>query len=180
MIFPEIYEWPIMVRETKFFELFVEIANNVIEGAESLSDLLSNYDYEQVPAVVSKIIAIEHRGDELTHRILIKLNQTFITPLDRDDIHLLASYLDDVLDSIFSASDALLTYKIIQPPQSAKVLADIILQQAQELGKAIALLDKMPQCCLIASRSLVWNTMQMRLGVKRSDVCLRAKETRSH
>ena len=129
-------------RETKFFELFADIANNVVEGARALSDLLHNYDYEQMPAAVAKIAAIEHRGDEMTHRILIKLNQTFITPFDREDIHLLASSLDDVLDFIFAASDRLVTYKIIQPSPSAKVLAGIILKQAIELGKAVALLDK--------------------------------------
>jgi predicted phosphate transport protein (TIGR00153 family) len=129
-------------RETKFFELFADIANNVVDGARALSDLLHNYDYEQMPAGVAKIAAIEHRGDEMTHRILIKLNQTFITPFDREDIHLLASSLDDVLDFIFAASDRLVTYKITQPSPSAKVLAGIILKQAEELGKAVALLDK--------------------------------------
>jgi len=129
-------------RETKFLELFVEIANNVADGARALSDLLHNYDYETMPAAVAKIAAIEHKGDEMTHRILIKLNQTFITPFDREDIHLLASSLDDVLDFIFAASDRLVTYKITQPSPSAKVLAAIILKQAEELGKAVALLDK--------------------------------------
>jgi predicted phosphate transport protein (TIGR00153 family) len=129
-------------REIKFFELFADIANNVVEGARALSDLLHNYDYDQMPAAVAKIAAIEHRGDEMTHRILIKLNQTFITPFDREDIHLLASSLDDVLDFIFAASQRLLTYKITHPSPSAKVLAAIILKQAEELGKAVALLDK--------------------------------------
>ena len=129
-------------RETKFFELFADIANNVVAGAQALSDLLHNYDYETMPVAVANIAAIEHRGDEMTHRILIKLNQTFITPFDREDIHLLASSLDDVLDFIFAASDRLVTYKITQPSPSAKVLAGIILKQAQELGKAVALLDK--------------------------------------
>ena len=99
-------------RETKFFDMFAEIANNVVEGAQVLSDLLHNYDYQQMPASVQKIKEIEHRGDDMTHRILIKLNQTFITPFDREDIHLLASSLDDVLDFVYSASDRLLTYKI--------------------------------------------------------------------
>ena len=129
-------------RETKFLELFADIARNVTEGAKALSELLHNYDYETMPAAVAKIADIEHRGDEMTHRILIKLNQTFITPFDREDIHLLASSLDDVLDFIFSAADRLLTYKITQPSPSAKILAAIILKQAEELTKAVALLDK--------------------------------------
>ena len=129
-------------RETKFLELFAEIASNVTDGAKALSELLHNYDYQTMPAAVARIAAIEHRGDEMTHRILIKLNQTFITPFDREDIHLLASSLDDVLDFIFAASDRLLTYKITQPSPSAKILASIILKQAEELAKAVILLEK--------------------------------------
>jgi len=92
--------------------------------------------------VVEKIKEIEHHGDDMTHRILIKLNQTFITPFDREDIHLLTSSLDDVLDFINGASDRLLTYKITQPSASAKVLADIVLRQAEELRKAVSMLGK--------------------------------------
>jgi len=129
-------------RETKFFDMFNEIAGNLVEGAQVLSDLLHNYDYEKLAAPVQKIKEIEHRGDDMTHRVLIKLNQTFITPFDREDIHLLASSLDDVLDFINGASDRLLTYKITQPSPSAKVLAGIILKQAEELKKAVNLLNK--------------------------------------
>jgi uncharacterized protein len=129
-------------RETKFFDMFAEIASNLVEGAQVLSDLLHNYDYEHLPAAVQKIKEIEHRGDDMTHRVLIKLNQTFITPFDREDIHMLASSLDDVLDFINGASDRLLTYKITQPSASAKILAGIILKQAEELKKAVSLLNK--------------------------------------
>ena len=129
-------------RETKFFDMFTEIATNVVEGAQALNDLLQNYDYEQMPAALEKIKEIEHRGDDMTHRLLVKLNQTFITPFDREDIHLLASSLDDVLDFVYSASDRLLNYKITQPSPSAKVLAGIILKQTEELKKAVALLNK--------------------------------------
>jgi len=129
-------------RETKFFDMFADIASNVVEGAQVLSDLLHNYDYQHMPTAVQKIKEIEHRGDDMTHRVLIKLNQTFITPFDREDIHLLASSLDDVLDFINGASDRLLTYKITQPSPSAKTLAGIILKQAEELKKAVVLLNK--------------------------------------
>ena len=129
-------------RDTKFFDMFAEIAGNVVEGAQVLSDLLHNYDYARMADAVQKIKEIEHRGDDMTHRVFIKLNQTFITPLDREDIHLLVSSLDDVLDFINGASDRLLTYKITQPSPSAKVLADIILKQAQELKQAVSQLGK--------------------------------------
>ena len=157
-------------REVKFFDMFVEIASNVTDGARELSDLLNNYDYEKMPAAVARITDIEHRGDEMTHKILIKLNQTFITPFDREDIHLLASSLDDVLDFIFSAADRLVTYKITHPSPSAKVLAGIILKQAEELAKALTLLGKDGQrLCSTASRSTAWRTKPTRSAAKPSD-----------
>ena len=121
--------------------MFAQVADNLVAAANVLSDCLHHYDYERLPSVVEKIKEIEHHGDEMTHQILIKLNQTFITPFDREDIHLLTSSLDDVLDFINGASDRLLTYKITQPsPQPS--LAAIVLRQAEELRKAVALLDK--------------------------------------
>jgi predicted phosphate transport protein (TIGR00153 family) len=129
-------------RETKFFDMFAEIANNVIEGAKELYKLLNDWDYQRLPEAAQRIRSLEQRGDEMTHQLLIRLNQTFITPFDREDIHHLASSLDDVLDFIYAASNRLVTYKITQPSPSAKVLAGIILKQAEELGRAVALLEK--------------------------------------
>jgi len=129
-------------QETKFFDMFEEIAANLVNGAQALCDLLHNYNYETMPRAVERIKEIENHGDEMTHRLLVKLNQTFITPFDREDIHLLVSSLDDVLDFIYAASDRLLNYKITQPSPSAPVLAGIILKQAEELKKAVSLLNK--------------------------------------
>ena len=129
-------------RETKFFDMFADIAGNLIEGAKALHDLLEDWDYQRLPEAAQRIRAIEHRGDEMTHQLLVKLNQTFITPFDREDIHLLASSLDDVLDFIYGASNRLVNYKITQPTPSAKILAAIILTQAEELEKAVRLLGK--------------------------------------
>ena len=129
-------------REIKFFEMFEEIASNVVAGAQTLSDLLQNYDYQHMPQVIERLKQIEQHGDEMTHRLLVKLNQTFITPFDREDIHLLTSSLDDVLDFIYAAGSRLLNYKIEQPSPSAKVLAGIVLKQAEELKKAVSLLNK--------------------------------------
>ena len=129
-------------RDTKFLDMFMEITSNVVEGAHVLNDLLQNYDYQQMPAVVQRIKDIEHHGDEMAHSLFVKLNQAFITPFDREDINLLASSLDDVLDFVYSAAERLLTYKITQPSPSAKVLAAIILKQVEELKKAVALLRK--------------------------------------
>ena len=133
----------IVPRETKFFDMFAEMASNLMEGATTLRSLFQ--DYKDVPASVQKIKDIEHKGDDMTHAVVIKLNQTFITPFDREDIHALASALDDVLDYINSAADRLLMYKITLAPNAAMKLADVIVRQSDELSKAVSLLEKNQQ-----------------------------------
>ena len=101
-------------RETKFFELFENMASNVTEGARVLHRILQTF--ENVEAEVQRIKEIEHRGDDMTHAVMTKLNQTFITPFDREDIHRLASSLDDVLDFVNAAGQRLVPYKIRRAP----------------------------------------------------------------
>src|ERR1700692_813211 len=127
-------------RETKFFELFSEMAQNVTVGARQLRDLLQ--DYTNVASAVQKIKDTEHKGDEIAHAVFIKLNSTFITPFDREDIHTLTSSLDDVLDFVYAAASRLDTYKVAHPPAEAVELANVVLRQAEELAKAVALLEK--------------------------------------
>ncbi|HEX6878941.1 MAG TPA: DUF47 family protein [Terriglobales bacterium] len=130
-------------RETKFFDMFAEMSGNLVQGATTLRSLLQ--EYKDVPVAVQKIKDIEHKGDDMTHSVVIKLNQTFITPFDREDIHALASALDDVLDYINSAADRLLMYKIASAPPAAIKLADVIVRQSEELSKAVLLLEKNQQ-----------------------------------
>jgi len=127
-------------RETKFFDMFAEMARNLIGGARLMKSLLE--DYRDVPAQVARLKDIEHRGDDLTHALLTKLNSTFITPFDREDIHRLASSLDDVLDLLNAAGDRMVVYKIAGVPAETAKLADIILLQSLELEKAVSGLEK--------------------------------------
>src|SRR5207302_9374296 len=127
-------------RTTKFFEMFSEMANNLTEGAKLLKAILQ--DMKDVEARVEQLKTIEHRGDEMTHELLTKLNQTFITPFDREDIHKLASSRDDVLDFIHAAGERLVMYKIAVVPPAAAELAHIIVRQCGELAKAVAMLEK--------------------------------------
>jgi predicted phosphate transport protein (TIGR00153 family) len=126
-------------RETKFFDLFAEMATNLTEGARLLKAIL--VDMRDVGSRVEQLKTIEHRGDELTHELLTKLNQTFITPFDREDIHKLASSLDDVLDYIYAAGERLVMYKIVEPTPSAPQLADVVVRQGEQLCAAVRLLD---------------------------------------
>jgi predicted phosphate transport protein (TIGR00153 family) len=127
-------------RDTSFFQMFSAMSDNLIAGARSLVDLFS--DYQDVGKKIDEIHRLEHAGDELTHAILTKLNQTFITPFDREDIHQLASKLDDVLDFIYASAARIAMYRITAPPPAAAELAKIILKQTQELQKAVSLMQK--------------------------------------
>jgi predicted phosphate transport protein (TIGR00153 family) len=130
----------LLPREAKFFELFAELSGNLTEGARLLRAILS--DPQDLEMRVKQMQAIEHKGDKATHAIITKLNQTFITPFDREDIHRLASSLDDVLDFVNAAAVRLVMYKIFAPPPAAAELAGIIVLQADELAKGVSLLEQ--------------------------------------
>lgn len=127
-------------RDVKFFQMFAEVAGNLGDGARLLKQTLDTF--QDVEKRVQELKVIEHRGDEMTHNILTKLNQTFITPFDREDIYRLASSLDDVLDFIYAAGVRLIMYKIKSAPEAASKLADIIVRQCDQLLPAVAGLEK--------------------------------------
>jgi len=127
-------------RETKFFRMFRDVSENLTEGASLLHDILKNT--QDLPVRINRLQEIEHRGDDMTHDIIRMLNQTFITPFDREDIHALTSSLDDVLDYVNSAATRMKLYRITTPPPAAAVLAELIVKQSQELSKAVSLLEE--------------------------------------
>jgi len=127
-------------RDDSFFAMFSAMSDNLIAGAHTLVDLFANY--HDVEKKIDEIRRIERRGDELTHAILTKLNQTFVTPFDREDIHQLTSKLDDVLDFINASGARIVMYRITAPPPAAGELAAIILRQCEELQKAVSLMQK--------------------------------------
>src|SRR5581483_10916006 len=127
-------------KDHSFFQMFTAMSDNLIAGARVLVELFTNYT--DIEVKIEEIRRIEHIGDDLTHDVLTKLNQTFITPLDREDIHQLASKLDDVLDFINAATARIVMYRITNPPAAAGELANIILMQSEELRKAMSLIQK--------------------------------------
>lgn len=130
----------LMPRDNRFFDLFAEMASNLGDGARLLKRTLE--DFKDIESRIQQLKSIEHRGDEMTHNVLTKLNQTFITPFDREDIHRLASSLDDVLDFVYAAGVCLIMYKISSAPEAASLLADIVVRQCDQLSQAMAKLDK--------------------------------------
>jgi len=108
-------------REQVFFDLFERSAANASKGSQELLELLEKFD--DLPERAKRIKDIEHAGDEITHETFERLNTTFITPIDREDIHELASKLDDIIDLIDTAVARILLYKIDKPIEDARLLA---------------------------------------------------------
>lgn len=127
-------------RDAKFFDMFAEMAVNLGDGARLLKQTLD--DFQDVEARVQQLKVLEHKGDEMTHNVLTRLNQTFITPFDREDIYRLASSLDDILDFTYSAGVRLVMYKITSAPEAASKLADVLVRQCDQVLLAVKGLEK--------------------------------------
>src|SRR5690606_17468430 len=128
-------------REPRFFERFRQSADNILKGAEGLYEVLSNYT--DADRKIRRLKDIEHTGDELTHAIFNTLNQSFVTPFDRDDIGNLTTALDDVLDEIEEAAKRLRIYRIPEPTRLSIGFARIILDQAQVIARLIPRLENL-------------------------------------
>src|SRR5438309_6426936 len=127
-------------RESKFFRMFSEVSQNLTQGARLLHDILKNP--ANMEPRLDRLQEIEHRGDEMTHGIITALNQTFITPFDREDIHRLTSSLDDVLDFVNAAGVRLRLYKIADPTPAAAELAGLIIQQSEVLAVGVSRMEQ--------------------------------------
>ncbi len=130
----------LLPREQSFFALFTEVTDNIQSAARGLQDIFA--DYRDLQAKVDGVKEHEHRGDQLTHDIFTRLNQTFITPFDREDIHQLTSKLDDVLDLIDAVASRLVIYKVDKLRPGAKELADILVRATAEIHAAVLRLEK--------------------------------------
>ncbi len=135
-------------KDDKFFAMFREMTWNIIEGAELLKDMLDNYHDPEKSQL--RIKEVEHKGDTITHEIIKKLNKSFVTPLEREDIYALSAALDDILDLIDSSAQRFVMYNVEKPTPQAQELAFLILKSCQVISKGVSLLggklDKISEC----------------------------------
>ncbi len=124
-----------MPPEEGFFDLFAKQADNVVIGAKALQQMLSHYT--GVPEQVQSVKAIEHEGDEITHAIFTKLNQTFITPFDREDIHELCSQIDDVIDLVDAAASRFVLYRVDAVREGTLDLVKVLVSATTEVSAAV-------------------------------------------
>ena len=128
----------LMPKETVFFDLFEKSAENVQKGAQKLLDLMSNFS--DLGYRTQEIKEIEHEGDKLTHEMIERMNKTFITPIDREDIHELACRLDDILDLMDTATARMSLYKVKEPMPDAVALAQVLVRSTKTIRDAMPLL----------------------------------------
>lgn len=128
-------------KDHKFFDLFREDAANLRKGALALQDLVDHY--EDVERKYQGIKAIEHQGDNITHELFTRLRDTFVTPLEREDIHGLSSGLDDVLDCIEGVASRMWTYHMEQPTPEVKKLVEIIVKAVDQIFEAVDHLESL-------------------------------------
>ncbi len=122
-------------RERAYFELFEAAGQNLLQACELLDRLLRNYPESK--DLAQEILVCEHEGDRITHDIIHRLNHTFVTPIEREDILALASALDDIVDYTEEVADYLGLYKIEAPMDQAIRLAHVLLQAGRLIAEAI-------------------------------------------
>src|SRR5207245_2123899 len=136
---PYLLEVPVRLRliprEERCFDLFVEDAANVLGAARLLEAMLRSYD--AIERRAGELRDAEHRGDEISHDIGQRLEHTFVTPFDREEIHGLISALDDVIDMIEEVADTFVLYRITAPTPSTVEAASIIVRQCEQLHEAL-------------------------------------------
>jgi predicted phosphate transport protein (TIGR00153 family) len=123
-------------RDREFFDLFEEAAGNIARAADLLDQMMRSFP-DRSADLARDILICEQEGDRITHDIIRRLNETFVTPIDREDIYSLASALDDVVDYTEEAADYLGLYKIEAPMEQAQRLAHILLESTRQIAEAM-------------------------------------------
>ena len=145
-------------RDMGFYNLFEQDTSNLVAAAEMLVDLFDNY--ENVEAKARQLKDLEHKGDTITHDIIQRLHRTFVTPIDREDITLLANSLDDVMDLIEAAGRTTHLYGIAQPTERARQLARIVARVTHKLNEAMPCLRRHDQFPRIIKQCVEINTLE--------------------
>ena len=146
-------------QDKKFFPLFQQDAANLVKTSKVLVDMV-NAAPSKRREMIKEIEHLEHMGDNITHMIYNELGRNFITPFDREDIHSLASAIDDVLDFIHGSAKRIDLYKITELPESVILLSDIIYKGAVELNVAISHLHNMKDLSAIKEACVKINSLE--------------------
>jgi len=145
-------------RDMKFYDLFEQETANLVVAGEKLVDLFNNY--ENVEAKAKELKDLEHRGDVITHEIIARVHRSFVTPIDSEDITLLAHSLDDVMDFIEAAGRTAWLYHITQPTERARELARIVDKMTRKLNEVMPQLRHRDKFKWILKQCVEINTLE--------------------
>lgn len=145
-------------KSTEFFDLFEKAADNILHGARLLDDFVS--DHTRLEEKLKKLEDTEHVGDQITHDTMGMLNRTFITPLDREDIHLLISKMDDILDLIYGTANRIVLYKVPPPGDDMKRVVRSLVRAVEEVSKAVPRLRNMKKPEMILAQCIEINRLE--------------------
>ena len=126
-----------MPKNKIFYELFETVADRVYDMGIKLKELVHEHDYDKRSSIIAQIEDLEHKNDDTTHQIFTELGRNFITPFDREDIHYLASALDDIADYIFASAKKINFYKVNPNDSGIQKMTELILQGSIEIRKAV-------------------------------------------
>lgn len=132
-----------MPKNKVFFELFEKVADNVAKMGVILKDIVAEADFDKRASLISQVEDLEHANDELTHSVFTELGRNFITPFDREDIHLLATALDDVADYIYASAKKINFYRVNPNDIGMQKMAELIEQGANHVRTAVVELRDM-------------------------------------
>ena len=124
-------------KNAMFFDLFAEDTTNLVEQAKVFHQMFQMRDQEQVAAAIRTIRDLEHKGDEITHRIFMELSENFITPFDREDIHSLATSIDDIADFINGCASRIQLYNVKEFSKTMELMSEVLLKQVMEIDVAV-------------------------------------------
>ncbi|HEY0667425.1 MAG TPA: DUF47 family protein [Sphingobacteriaceae bacterium] len=147
-------------KDRKFFPLFEQASSNLIKLGEKLVEAVNTEDISNRKELFKEISHLEHVGDEITHQIFLELGKNFITPFDREDIHRLASAIDDVADYIHGSANRMLLYNVEEITPPIKELSDLILEAVTDLDKAIRELRNLKNIRAIADSCVRINSIE--------------------
>jgi len=145
-------------KDMEFYDMFEQETANLVTAAEKLVDLFDNY--EDVEAKAKELKEFEHRGDVITHEIIARVHRSFVTPIDREDITLLAHSLDDVMDFIEAAGRTAFYYRIAKPTERARELARIVVKMARKLNEVVPHLRRHDQFPWILKQCVAINSLE--------------------
>jgi predicted phosphate transport protein (TIGR00153 family) len=129
----------LLPRDQTFFDLFIEAGQNAVRAAKLLDEMM--HTWPESGGLSREIVIAEQEGDRITHDIVKRLNSTFVTPIDREDIYALATQMDDIVDFTEEAADFLGLYKIEAPMEQAQALTKVLVASCEQLAMG---LEKLP------------------------------------